>query len=144
MSWQGYGRQSPCPHFMYCPPQLLSEAEHNFEKPQDILSPGRDLTVVILNKNSPMHRPPLTPRQYSWYSFLLEAESTSGPRSYGLCKWNIPMTPSGIETATFWLVAQCFNQLNLRIRLTDIYKVSEYNRRQNCLLMYRTRLLSEL
>jgi hypothetical protein len=28
---------------------------------------------------SPMHRPPLAPRKYSWYSFLLEAESTPGP-----------------------------------------------------------------
>src|SRR5215510_12776505 len=25
------------------------------------------------------HRPPLPPRQCSWYSFLLEAESTPGP-----------------------------------------------------------------
>jgi len=29
---------------------------------------------------SPMHRPPLPPRKYSWYSFLLEAESTPGPQ----------------------------------------------------------------
>ena len=28
---------------------------------------------------SVMHRPLLTPRKYSWYSFLLEAESTPGP-----------------------------------------------------------------
>jgi hypothetical protein len=28
---------------------------------------------------SPTHRPPLPPRKDSWYSFLLEAESTSGP-----------------------------------------------------------------
>jgi hypothetical protein len=27
---------------------------------------------------SAMHRPPLPPRKYSWYSFLLEAESTPG------------------------------------------------------------------
>jgi hypothetical protein len=27
---------------------------------------------------SPTHRPPLPPRKYSWYSFLLEAESTQG------------------------------------------------------------------
>ena len=29
---------------------------------------------------SPTHRPPLPPREYSWYSFLLEAESTPGPQ----------------------------------------------------------------
>ena len=28
---------------------------------------------------SPTHRPPLPPRKYSWYSFLLEAESIPGP-----------------------------------------------------------------
>jgi len=28
---------------------------------------------------SPTHRPPLQPRKYSWYSFLLETESTPGP-----------------------------------------------------------------
>ena len=27
---------------------------------------------------SPTHRPPLRSRKYSWYSFLLEAESTQG------------------------------------------------------------------
>jgi len=29
---------------------------------------------------SPMHRPSLLSRIYSWYSFLLEAESTPGPK----------------------------------------------------------------
>jgi len=28
----------------------------------------------------PTHWPPLRPRKYSWYSFLLEAESTPGPK----------------------------------------------------------------
>jgi len=28
---------------------------------------------------SPTHRQPFTPRKCSWYSFLLEAESTPGP-----------------------------------------------------------------
>ena len=29
---------------------------------------------------SPSHRPLFTPRKYSWYSFMLEAESTPGPQ----------------------------------------------------------------
>jgi len=32
---------------------------------------------------SPTHRPPSPTRKYSWYSFLLDAESTPGPQ----CGW---------------------------------------------------------
>jgi hypothetical protein len=57
------------------------------------------------------HRPPLSPRKYSWYSFLLEVESTPelfcGRKDYVNEKW--------IEPATFRFVARCLNQLRHRV-----------------------------
>ena len=48
-----------------------------------------------------------TPRKYSWYSFLLEAESIPGPwcdRKDFMSMKN-QVTPAGIEPATFRFVA---------------------------------------
>jgi hypothetical protein len=66
---------------------------------------------------SPMHRLPLLLRKYSWYTFLLGTDSTSGATVWpeGICQWKIPMIPLGIEPTTFWLGLQCLNQLRHRI-----------------------------
>jgi len=41
----------------------------------DFVTTAQDGAKVV----SLTHRPPLPPRKCSWYSFLLEAESTAGP-----------------------------------------------------------------
>ena len=41
----------------------------------------------------------------------------------GLCQWKIPMTPLGIECATFRLVVQCLNQLHHRVPHTWLVRI---------------------
>jgi len=52
-----------------------------------------------------------TPRKCSWYSFLLEAESTPGPQCdrRDFMSMKHPLTSAGIESVTFRFVAQHLN-----------------------------------
>jgi len=77
------------------------------------------------------HRPLFTPRKYSRYSFLLEAESTPGPQHdrKDLVSMKNPLTSAGIEPATFRFVAQHLNHCATAVPLCEcshlIYQVDD-------------------
>jgi hypothetical protein len=91
--------------------------------------PGRDLRVPGVwgsqiwrqsarkggNVVSPTYQPSLCRRKYSWYSPPFDPSATVRPKV--LCQWKIPVTPSRIDPAYFWLVAQCLKRLRLREHL---------------------------
>jgi len=58
-----------------------------------------------------------TPRKYFWYSFLLEAESNPGPQCdrKDFMSMKNPLTPAGIEPATFRFVAQHLNHCPISV-----------------------------
>jgi hypothetical protein len=88
------------------------EGSMSLEAP--IFQDNRHMKVIRLSALSTGRLNP--PRSYSWYSFLLKAESTG-------------LTPSGIEPATYRLVAQFLNLLRHLVPQcnTYLYKLTARN-----------------
>jgi hypothetical protein len=70
---------------------------------------------------SPTHRAAVAPQKVFLVLVLVRGlvDPTAMLWPEGLCQWKIPVTPSGIESTTFQLVAQCLNQLRNRMPPTS-------------------------
>ena len=59
--------------------------------------------------------PPRTPRKYSWYSFLLQAQSAI----YVECEYNMEVEYGGLSEG------HCRNNINLKVKDCNIYAVQQ-------------------
>ena len=82
---------------------------------------------MVVRLSALSHQPPLPPRKYTWYSFLLEAESTPGPwcdrKDYVTGKFQWHHRESNLRPAGLWLSALTTTSPgapNITHRLTEI------------------------